>query len=320
MIANTKKLLVLAASASASILELPVIIKNTYVSVPISVGTPPKPYQLHFDTGSSTSWLLNTDCTETSCKDGSAPYYIRQSYNANASSSAIELADSASIPYLGGDIAGEIYQDVFSVGDAGLEWNQTFLSANQSSWRFITADGFMGLGFSSIAEPNTTTLVETLLQDGELDAPRFGLFYGTNLKDDGAQDGVLTLGGSHEDKYVDGEVVYTPLRKEDPYQLWRAPLRSVHVLVARNPSDSNSTVEVRNGQLPTTALPAGTYPDANVTWSMYNSGRAVFDTGAGRLSVPDEIISAMYYNLGWNYTKLTHAEERMDCQHLNASW
>lgn len=320
MIPNTKKLLVLATSASASVLDLPVIVKNTYASVQFSVGTPPKLHQLHFDTGSSTSWLLNTDCTETSCIDGSAPYYIRQPYNASASSSAIELSDSAAIPYLGGDVAGEIYQDVFSVGDDGLQWNQTFLAANQSSWRFITADGFLGLGFSSIAEPNTSTVVETLLQDGALDAPRFGLFYGTNFSDSGAQDGVLTLGGSHEDKYVDGEVVYTPLNKEDPYQLWRAPLRSINVLVAQNPSDPNSSVETHIGELPTTTLPNGTYPDANVTWSMYNSGRAVFDTGAGRLSVPDEIISAMYYNLGWNYTKLTHAEERMDCQHLNASW
>jgi saccharopepsin len=320
MVARVKSLLAVATTVSASVLELPVVIKNTYSSVKLDIGTPPKEHQLLFDTGSSTIFIVNTDCTAVSCPDGSAPYYSRQEYNASASSSSKDLGTSASIPYLGGDVAGDIFQDTFSTQDGSLEWNQTFLSANESSWRFITADGFLGLGFSTIAEKNTSTLVETLLWDGKLDKPRFGLFYGTNLEHEGEQNGVLTIGGSHEEKYVDGEMVYTPLRKEDEYQLWRAPLRSVNVLVAQNPSDPKSTVEVHNGRLPTTALANGTYPDANTTWPMYGAGGAVFDTGAGRVSVPDEIISAIYYNLGWSYDKLLKGEERMECQHLNASW
>jgi saccharopepsin len=320
MIAKFTGLLAAAATASASVLELPVVVKNSYSSVKLDIGTPPKEHQLLFDTGSSTIFIVNTDCTDSSCPDGSAPYYIRQKYNTSASSSAVDLGSIASIPYLGGNVAGDIYQDVYSALNGSVEWNQTFLSANQSSWRFITADGFLGLGFSSIAEANTSTLVETLLWDGKLDAPRFSLFYGTNLEDEGNQDGVLTIGGSHEDKYVDGEVVYTPLRKEAEYQLWRAPLRSVNILVAQNPADPNSTVEVHNGRRPTTKVANNTYPDANVTWSMFGSGSAVFDTGAGRLSVPDEITSALYYNLGWNLTKLVNGEERMGCQHSNASW
>ncbi|KAI4715046.1 hypothetical protein J4E89_000732 [Alternaria sp. Ai002NY15] len=213
----------------------------------------------------------------------------------------------AAILYLGGDVASDTIQDVFSTLDGS---------------RFITANSFLGLGFSLIAEKNTLTLVETLLWDGKLDAPRFSLFYGTNFEDagNGTQDGVLTVGGSHEDKYVDGEVVSTPLRKEDPYQLWRAPLRSVNVLVAENVSETNATIEIHNGHLPTTPVSNGGEPDANVTWSIYQGG-AVFDTGSGRVSFPSDIIDAMYFNLGWNYTKLTnHGEEIMECKHLNASW
>ncbi|RAR15892.1 acid protease [Stemphylium lycopersici] len=318
MVRSVNTLLAAAATVSASVLELPVVIGNSYSSVKFNIGTPPKEHRLLFDTGSSTIFILNTDCTETSCPDGSAPYYIRQEYNASASSSSVNLDIDASIPYLGGNVAGETFSDVFSTLDGTVDWNQTFLSANQSSWRFITADGFLGLGFSTIAEANTSTLVETLLWDGQLDEPRFGLFYGTNLTDEGVQDGVLTIGGSHEDKYVDGEVVYTPLMKEEEYQLWRAPLRSINVLVAQNPSDPNATVETHIGRLPTTVVPNGTYPDANVTWPVF--GSAVFDTGAGRLAVPDEIISAMLYNLGWDYDKLLAGEERMECKHMNASW
>ncbi|RMZ74433.1 pepsinogen c [Pyrenophora seminiperda CCB06] len=320
MVASMKTLLAVATTASAAVLELPVSFKNSYASVTFEVGTPSKEHRLLFDTGSASAFMTNTDCTETSCQDGSKPYYIRQPYNASASSSAVDLHIPAKIPYLGGNVAGGTFEDMFHIPGGSTKWNQTFLSVNESSWRFITADGFLGLGFSSIAQENTTTVVETMMQDGLLDAPCFSLFYGTNFTDDAPQDGVLTVGGTHEEEYVDGTVVYAPLRKENPYQLWRAPLRSVNILVAQNPSNPNSTVEIRHGRLPTTQLAPGTFPPSNTTWPMYGSGAAVFDTGAGRLSVPSDIIDALYYNLGWNNTKLMNREERMDCQHLNASW
>ena len=320
MVVSVKTLLAVATTASAAVLDLPVIIKNSYATVKVEVGTPPKEHRLYFDTGSASAFMLNTDCTETSYPDGSAPYYIRQPYNASASSTAVDLHLPAEIPYLGGDIAGGTVQDVFSFPSADLKWNQTFLSVNESSWTFVTADGFLGLAFSSIAEQNTTTVVETLMQDGLLDAPCFSLFYGTNLTDDGPQDGVLTIGGTHDEKYVDGEMVYTPLRKDDEYQLWRAPLRSISLLVAEDPSGPNSTVEIHNGRFPTTNLSPGASPAANWTWGTYGVGSAVFDTGAGRLSIPQEDIYAFYSFLGWNYTKLTNQEERFECKHLNASW
>lgn len=315
-------LLATAAAVSASVIELPVHIQNTYSSVQFNVGTPAKPYRLLFDTGSSTAWMVNSDCTETSCPNLSG--YDRVGYNISASSSAIDLGASASIPYIDGDgVTGDAVQDVFSDERGAVEWNQTFLSVNASSWRFITADGFLGLGFSSIAENGTSSLVETLLWDGQLDAPRFGLYYGTNLADvtnGTTQDGVLTVGGSHEDTYVDEDgVVFAPLRKEDPYQLWRAPLRSVTVMA----TGTNATINVRNdGKLPTSSAGGliSNAVGANTTWSMYGSGTAVFDTGAGRISVPSNIVDAVYFNLGWNNSKLMNGEERMECQHLNASW
>ncbi|CAE6996698.1 hypothetical protein CFE70_000349 [Pyrenophora teres f. teres 0-1] len=320
MVASVKTLLAVATTASAAILELPLAIKNSYPSVQLEVGTPPKEHRLTVDTGSASAFIINTDCTEVSCPDGSKPYYIRQPYNASASSSAVDMHIPAAIPYLGGKVAGGTFGDVFGDPASDVKWNQTFLSVNQSSFRFNTADGFLGLGFATIAEKNTTPVVETLMQNGLLDAPRFSFFFGTNQGENATQDGVLTIGGSDEEKYADGPIIYTPLRKDKEYQLWRAPLRSVNVLVARNPSDPNSTVEIHNGRLPTTSSPKGTFPSANVTWPMFTSGSAIFDTGAGGLSLPKGILPGIYYNLGWNYTKLISHEERIECRHLNASW
>ncbi|KAK6208212.1 hypothetical protein LQW54_006993 [Pestalotiopsis sp. IQ-011] len=308
-------LLTLAAAASAAVIDLPVHVQNTYASVEFQVGTPPKTTRLQFDTGSSTAWMVGTGCTDSSCPNSSG--YDRIEYNASASSTSEDLNTFARIPYVDGDaVTGEAIRDLF-VDEAGtLEWNQTFLSLNQSSWRFTTADGLLGLGFSSIAEESTSSMVETLLWADQLDETRFALFYGTDLSDNG-KDGVLTIGGSHEDTYVDGEVAYVPLRKEDPYQLWRTALRSVNVLVARG---ENSTVTVHNGELPTTDDANGTWPKANTTWFMYGAGTAVFDTGAGRIEVPEETIAPIYFNLGWNVTKLMNGEERMECEHLNSTW
>jgi saccharopepsin len=322
MVRSFNRLLAIASTASAAVLDLPVVIKGSYPSVKLDIGTPPKEHNLLFDTGSSTLWAVSTDCTPDSCPYGnSEQLYRRQYYNASASSTAVDLQIGGSIPYLGGNVKGEIYQDVFSGLDSSLEWNQTFMAVNESTWRFITADGFLGLGFSSIAEPNTTTLVETLIEDGKLEKPRFGLYYGKNLGDNGTQDGVLSIGDSYEDKYVDGKVVCAPLIKNNGvFDLWRLSLKGVNLLVAKDPTNPNSTVELDNGNLPTTHLASGTYPWANVTWSTYGQGNAIFDTGAGRLSVPDDMIESMYFNLGWNYQMLLKGEQRFTCAGMNASW
>lgn len=282
----------------------------------IDAGTPLRPYRLVFDTGSSTTWVTSTACTETSCPNPRP--YNRTLYSANASSTSQDLHSFSRIPYIDGDgVAGAATRDVFSAPNSNFEWNQTFLSVNESSWRWITGDGFLGLGFSSIAEANTSSLVETLLWDHQLDSPRFGLFYGTVYDKTAEQNGVLTIGASKEETYADGPVVYAPLRKESPYQLWRTSLRSVNVLVAADP---NGTVITTPGSLPHTTDPTGVFPRANTTWNTYGGGTAVFDTGAGRVSVPPEFADAIYYNLGWNMTKLMTAQERMECSHLNSSW
>ncbi|KAF7865488.1 hypothetical protein EAF04_006462 [Stromatinia cepivora] len=312
---STYALIGLVAAASAVVLELPIHIQNTYASVDFDIGTPAKPYRLAFDTGSSTSWVTGRNCTETSCPNSSG--FARTEYNEIDSSSSVALESSADIPYIDGDaVNGIAFQDVFSDENGTVAWNQTFLAANELSWRWDAADGFLGLAFSSIAQENTTTLVETLLWDDKLDDPRFAVYYGTNLNDTGVQDGVLTIGGSHEDTYVDGEVTYMPLRREDPYEVWRAPLRSVNVLFA----NGDAIVNVHNGKAPTTTAPAGTWPKFNTTWPLYGTGFAVFDTGAGSISLPSTLIEPVFYNLGWNVTKLRNGEERFECEHLNSTW
>jgi hypothetical protein len=315
MVAGIKSagLLAVATTVSATVLELPIIVDNTYSSVDFEIGTPPKAYRLFFDTGSSTSWVEGEGCTEDSCPNGSD--YARHPYIANASSTAEDQQADGTITYLGGEVEGRAFQDIWSTPNSNLNWTGSFLAVNRSNWRFHPSDGLLGLGFSSIADPNTTPAVEYILWNGDLDAPRFSIYYGTNFGE-GKQDGVMTIGGSHEDEYVEGGedgMVYFPLRKEAPYQLWRGALRSINIMTS-----NNGSVDLHTGRYPTLAPAA--IVGANKTFDLNGQGTAVFDTGAGTLSIPDSMADAAYEQLGWNITKLMSHEEVMECKHLNSSW
>jgi hypothetical protein len=179
--------------------------------------------------------------------------------------------------------------------NAPLTWNQTFLAANESSWRFISADGFLGLAFSTIAVANTTTVVETLLQQGHLDETRFGIYYGKEFQNTRANpEGVLTIGASREEQYAEGDLTYVPLRPEIEYQVWRATLSSV-----------------------TGTSNAG---EKQATSKLGDSGRVVFDTGAGSLQVPSNLIGDIYASIGMNWTAIIDAGYVPMCSEFNSSW
>ncbi|RYP10492.1 hypothetical protein DL764_000675 [Monosporascus ibericus] len=149
----------LAAQTSAAVIDLPIWFRNSYAVVQVAIGTPPKSHLLRFDTGSATTWVVDEVC-ETECANYSR--YPRNGYNASASSTAGSLGIYGSIEYLGGDTAGP-----------GVSWAQT------------AADGFFGLAFTSIAEAGTATVVETMMRQGMLDEPRFGIYYATEFNDTG---------------------------------------------------------------------------------------------------------------------------------------
>lgn len=208
-----------------------------------------------------------------------------------------------SIDYLGGVTAGEGAKDVFSLPTSpNTTWTQSFLAADQSSWFNIPADGFLGLAFSTITDANTTTMVETLMQDGLLDEPRFGLFYGTNLKDTGAGpgDGTLTFGGSHEDQYVDGEMKWAELSSPgDNAQLWRV---NMQYMVGSQPATNANTT----GSVQSTVTLSGAW--------------GVFDTGAGRIYVPDPYVESIYESIGMNYSAILNGDVIPLCEDFTDAW
>lgn len=279
--------------------------KHMQSMVDVDVGTPPVSHSLLFDTGSATTWLFTADCDgTTSCPNNSG--FNRTGYNESASSTAERIGSTASMDYLGGVTSGWGAEDVFSVPSApNTTWPQTFLAANTSSWFNIPSDGFLGMAFSSIADANTSTLVETLMQQGLLDEPRFGLYYGTETEDTGGSpgNGTLTLGGSHEDVYVDGNLTWAPL--SDPYdpQLWRVNMQYMR---GTRPSNSTTTTSSAAATI-TSSIPLGG------SWG-------VFDTGGGRIYVPDPYVENIYASIGMNYSAILNGDHIPLCTEFTDAW
>lgn len=196
-----------------------------------------------------------------------------------------------------------------------VSWNQSFLAVNETSWAQTAADGFMGLAFSTISDGGAPTVVETLMWDGLLDAPRFAIYYGTELNDTGGApgDGVITVGGSREDTFVDASdadegLTWVPLvlqEGEPEYQVWRTKLVSM-----------TATKEGGNGTATATATVA-----AKDTTLDFENSYAVFDTGAGSMTVPESQVDAMYEAIGlWSYRDILENGVVPLCSEFNSSW
>ncbi|KAK8039517.1 hypothetical protein PG993_007928 [Apiospora rasikravindrae] len=306
MAPTTRYALVAAAAlahtaAAAGVIEMPITFRNSYAMVSVEVGTPGEEHFLRFDTGSASTWIVDKKCAQGACNNYSG--FPRVGYSLDASSTGEQIGNSSSVDYLGGRIAGPSVRDTFRTG-SGATWNQTFLNVNESSWAQIPGDGFLGLAFDTISDGATHTVPETLLREGALAAPRFGLYAGTELNDTNGKpgDGVLTLGGSREDKYVDGEMTWLPAMKGGSpaeYELWRAPLLKFSGSHKR--SDGKPVSQGRD-------------------WEGQYKASGVFDTGAGTISVPNLDVYLMYQSIGWDFAAILSHDHTPLCSEFNSSW
>ncbi|WYZ37666.1 hypothetical protein EsH8_II_001172 [Colletotrichum jinshuiense] len=284
-----------ASVAAAAVLDLPIIVDNGYKVVDFGIGTPAKTYRLLFDTGSSSSWAVDNNCARSTCPNVSG--YERVGYNISDSTTGRYTGEYADIPYLGGKTAGPTVSEIWTVGD--FSWNQSFIAANESNWAGLAADGFMGLGFSSIIDGGANTVVETLMAENQLDAAKFGIYYGTEFNNTGGKpgDGVLTIGGSRENDYVDGELKTIPITRIDGgYDVWRSTILKVN---GTRTTGNGSVVEIETD---------------------FDQRSVIFDTGAGSITLPARQNLQVYESIGMNYTAILQGEHIPLCSEFNSSW
>ncbi|KAF4975043.1 hypothetical protein FZEAL_8112 [Fusarium zealandicum] len=284
----------LIVAASAAVVDLPVIIEKGYKLVEVGVGKPSQTYRLRFDTGSASSWIVDSECAETCLHVDSN----RTGYNLSASSTGRVTAQDSSIDYLGDRVAGVTVEDLFSACD--LTWNASFIAASESTWSALPAHGFMGLAFGSIAAAGTPPLFESLMAEKLVDEPRFGIYYARDEGDSTggvAGKGLLTLGGSKEEKYVDGDLATIQLTTSDGgYDVWRSVL---HTTTGTRKASNGSQIKTKT----------------DLAWS-----NVVFDTGASGINLPEDQIEEIYQSIGMNWTAIIDGDHIPLCSEFTDDW
>lgn len=96
--------------------------------------------------------------------------------------------------------------------------DQTFFAVTSAvGFIELDADGIMGMAFTSIAQDNGTTFMESLIADGLVDANEFGVYLG-RVASGTEDDSELTLGGRDSTKYT-GDFVTVPVSQQTYWQI-----------------------------------------------------------------------------------------------------
>lgn len=272
-------------SKEPSPITIPIKIIRSYYTIELSLGTPPQPADFYFDTGSGPLWVLDPECSEN-CP--SAYNFTRSFYNPNASNTSEPTSQRTTVDYQGGSISGSIWSDTLTIQNISSPAPQRIISTDTSNWGSMAAGGFVGLGFKPLALGNTS-IYDALFHPTFLPEHRTGIYlgkpYATTSNPSPETNGVVTFGGSEEETYGSDPLKWVNVLPvptgEELYAHWRIPVSGVKT-TGNNSNGSTATV-----------LPS--QPDAS----------AIFDTGAGLISVPSSIIESLYTTLGYNYTAIT---------------
>ncbi|CAE6487008.1 unnamed protein product [Rhizoctonia solani] len=167
----------------------------------IEIGTPPQPFIVDFDTGSSDLWIPSSTCTTPKCSSKNA-------FDASKSTSSKKQEGEFKITYGDGSgVSGPIYADTVTVAGLSAE-SQLFSPVNRSDgMENYGTDGLMGLAFKSISQLNAPTFIDNLFSQKKISKPVFSMRLAS------ASGSELYIGGTNPSKYT-GEITYAPLEAQ----------------------------------------------------------------------------------------------------------
>ncbi len=203
----------------------------------IGLGTPPQPFMVVFDTGSSNLWVPSSKCSffNIAC-------YLHNKYTAESSTTYAKDGREFAIQYGSGALTGYLSKDTLTIGEDGLEIkDQIFAEAVQEpSLSFIAAsfDGIMGLGFPEIAVGKVQPPFQNALDQGVLEEPVFSFWLNRNTEE-GEQGGELVLGGVDPDHFT-GEHTWVPVTRRG---FWQFKMDGIDVDTIGKNSDESGGVD-----------------------------------------------------------------------------
>ncbi|QRV94245.1 aspartyl protease [Ceratobasidium sp. AG-Ba] len=191
----------------------------------IQVGTPPQPYGVILDTGSSDLWLQSSKCTSCTGKQ----------IDPATSSSLKDSSTPFAISYGIGSARGTIATDVVSIGSSSGGFtvqNQVLGLVNYNNGTPVPGDiaGLMGLAFKTLATSQATPFWEALASSGTWAEPVMSFwmtrFNNVTDADDAEFGGEFIMGGTNSALYTGG-IDYVALPEASNPGFWAIPLQQI---------------------------------------------------------------------------------------------
>jgi len=169
-------------------------VMNTQYFGEIALGTPPQPFKVVFDTGSSNLWVPSHSCWSPAC-------WLHKTYKSSSSSTYIKDGQKLDIQYGSGAISGHFSQDQVSFAGVTAKDMHFGEATKLSGVSFIAAkfDGILGMGFRTISVGGAKTVLELLAEQNQIDEASFSFYL---QREAGTDTGRLVLGGIDSDYYV----------------------------------------------------------------------------------------------------------------------
>merc|ERR1719188_465299 len=201
----------MASGSGSHAAEAARVVHKTAYWGQMSLGTPPQPFKVIFDTGSGNLIVPSNTCKGPGC----APH---KKYDPHASSTGAAVTNeknegSSEITFGTGQIAGDFYKDKLCIGDA-LCFDANFIAADQMStepFQEIPFDGIMGLGFKDLSMGAGFNIVDDLEANGGVG----GVF--SFFVSDG-DDSEVTFGGYRPERLA-SDIIWAPVKVESWWQV-----------------------------------------------------------------------------------------------------
>lgn len=181
----------------------------------VQVGSQKKEMWLALDTGSPSTWVFSSSCTDKACT-------THHTFDKKDSASYVTNGSSVSVGYGSGTIHGDLGQDTISIADLSVPL--TFGSATSASKTFgsYPIDGILGLGRSHAAGWTIPSFMDAVAQQNLLKSNLVGFSLSRASDDD--HDGSVTFGNVDTTKF-DGNISYTNINANS----WTIPMDDAYV-------------------------------------------------------------------------------------------
>ncbi|XP_074046429.1 pepsin B [Macrotis lagotis] len=177
----------------------------------ISIGTPPQNFLVLFDTGSSNLWVPSTYCQTQACSN-------HRRFSPARSSTFSAGGQTYTLSYGSGSLTVLLGYDTVTVQNIVVRNQEFGLSESEPVTPFYYSDfdGILGMAYPAMAVGNSPTVMQGMLQQGQLSEPIFSFYFSRQPTQQ--YGGELILGGVDPQLYS-GQITWTPVTQELYWQI-----------------------------------------------------------------------------------------------------